>query len=77
MLRILQIPRRNEHGCLLDGGGARPCHEHGTPGCTLIAHRSPAGQRISHQPRCMACGRVMSSTRHPEDQPCERCRDKA
>ena len=70
-------PRRNEHGCLLDGHKAKPCYMHGTPGCTLIVHRSPAGQRIEDQPRCVRCGRVMSSSRHYEDQPCDSCRDRA
>jgi hypothetical protein len=46
-----------EMGChVWLGSRYGPCFKHGTPGCCLIMHASPAAQRASWQPRCETCG---------------------
>lgn len=50
-----------------------PCYAHGTPGCCLITHRSPAAQRAFMQPRCGRCGRFFS-TGDPYADTCLSCR---
>lgn len=49
-------------GCHVWPGDERhypPCFKHGTAGCCLIAHRSPAAQRAANQPRCGGCGQFL------------------
>lgn len=72
-------PGHNPHltktaaGCHVWAGSTYgPCFKHGTVGCCLVAHRSPASQRAFNQPRCERCGHFMSQDRIYE-QFCSSC----
>jgi len=52
---------KTETGChVWRGSRYGPCWKHGTVGCCLIAHASPAARRAFNQPRCETCGRFMA-----------------
>lgn len=49
---------KTETGCHVWRGSRHgPCWKHGTVGCCLIMHASPAAQRAFDQPRCRFCKR--------------------
>lgn len=48
------------------------CWKHGTAGCCLTAHASPAARRAFDQPRCPECQRFVKST-IPDPGPCNAC----
>jgi hypothetical protein len=51
---------KTETGChVWRGSRYGACWKHGTVGCCLIAHASPAARRAYDQPRCEGCGRFL------------------
>lgn len=50
-----------ETGChVWRGSTYERCFKHGTEGCCLVAHKSPAAQRAWQAPRCAICKRFLS-----------------
>lgn len=64
---------KTETGChVWRGSRYGPCWKHGTAGCCLIMHASPAAQRAHRQPRCGACGQFLRGDSYYENR-CSNC----